>query len=341
MTNPRLKMISLANANRFYIPAQPDAALQAKKLLWHINRADYDEIKKLCMENTSYMFLDVADQHGVVTTPLKQAIYNLDTRTYKMFYDAVKADPIKQREYIKQLEEQQATVDLSPLLDGYKKFMEYMQYCINVWRLDSRALSNLNDLFKIMDLKKSCSTDSVNKGWIWLAKLQHATLPMHMIREFCRANVNFCDYQFEVSKTPAPKGGEVHFLARNPYPYPLTLPGDIRVISIDSPEFRSEFGKTFGLLRGDSSCWYVTGHYTKDEHSKSLYYYHPWARTGGDVESSINGIFNYFKESVHRDAAVFNKLLKTRKQELTFFRTELQEVAELNAMDEVSQRPHM
>lgn len=340
MTAPRLKMISLANANRFYIPAQPDAAQQAGKLLWYVNRADYDEIKKLCMENSSYMFLDVADKHGVITTPLKQAIYNLDTHTYKMFYDAVKTDPIKQREFIKQLEEQQATLDISKLQDGYKRFMEYMQYYVDLWRTDGRGVTTLSYALKLLELKESCTMDSVNKYWIWLAKLQHDTLPMHMIREFCRTNVNFSGYQFDASKSLAPKGGEVHFLARSPYPYPLTSPGDIRVISIDSPEFRAEFGKTFGLLRGDSTCWHVCGHYT-DEHRKELYYHHPWARTDGNVGSNLTGIIDYFKNSVHRDAEVFDKLVKARKQDLTFFRTELKDVAELSEIAEVNQRPHM
>jgi hypothetical protein len=340
MTTPRLKMISLASANRFYIPAQPDAAQQAKKLLWHVNRADYDEIKKLCTENISYMFLDVVDQKGVVTTPLKQAIHLLDTRIYKMFYDAVKADPIKQREFIKQLEEQQATVDLSPLLEGYKEYIDYMNFCINLFNIRLNQISNFNFASEVMALRNANNTDSVNQRWLELAKLQHDTLPMHMIREFCRNNVNFCDYQFDASLSLAPKGGEVHFLASSPYPYPLTIPGEIRVISIDTPEFRSEFGKTFGLLRGDSTCWYLCGHYT-DEQRKELYYQHPWARSGGNVGSAISGFMDYFKDSVHRDAAVFNRLLKTRKQELTFFRTELKDVAELNAMAEVGQRPHM
>lgn len=193
----------------------------ATELLAYVNKADYDSIESMWKRNPELMFVEVADKNGQLTTPLKRALYNLDTWAWKPFYEWIKQNkPDLLAEFIAQNEAQTSHVNmnyLQPLFDEYANLRDKAKLSFN------KKISNAD--FDI-ELKK-------------LFSKQNEILPWHMIREMCRKG-DFWNQDSRFNAKDAPKGGHV---------YAELLYKDI---SLDSAEFDFYFGVSSGLKRDTS-----------------------------------------------------------------------------------------
>jgi hypothetical protein len=174
------------------------------------------------------MFVELYDKDGKLTSPLKRALYNIDTWTWKPFYEWIRqSQPDLELKFLQQNDEQKKHVDLNylqPLFD------EYAVYDTQVQKWDRDEI---------------CGDEMVGE-WRKLCEKQRERLPFHMIREMCREGKGIWSAESKFDATTAPKGGRV---------YDYSVVSDIK---LDSDQFLSRFGSIIGLSRGVSksaACW--------------------------------------------------------------------------------------
>lgn len=201
----------------------------AAKLLACVEKADYGRIEAMWEANPALMFVEVQDKEGRITTPLRRAFYNLDTYTWKPFYEYLKYAKYEfLPKFFEQKEAQKEHINIEPLLSLYAEYRDQ----VAAWK------KNIRDDTKI------------NAKWLELRHAQRKILPWHVIREMCRDNLLSSGYQFadrtwnplspfDVTQLPAPEGGHV---------YNSDIPA---YVSLDSDDFEEDFGTKATLMRGE------------------------------------------------------------------------------------------
>ncbi|HTM63961.1 MAG TPA: hypothetical protein VL360_05610 [Gammaproteobacteria bacterium] len=201
--------------------SQPSAEEKklATELLAYVDKSEYDNIEQMWKLKPGLMFVEIPGKDGVLTTPLKRALYNIDTWTWRPFLLwLVDNKPFLVPTFLQQYDAQKKHVDLNylqPLFD------EYAVYDTQVEKWHYEQITD-NDLV--------CE-------WRHLCEKQSELLPFHMIREMCRVGNGLWgpDYRFDAKS--APKGGRM---------YDSSVDG---FIELDSADFQSRFGSSLGLVR--------------------------------------------------------------------------------------------
>lgn len=223
---------SLLAAPRDMTQSSTEDKKKAAKLLAHVDHADYDDIERMWKKHPRLMFAEVAVNDGKPNTPLKRALYNADTWTWRPFYEWIQQNqPDLVPEFFKQNDTQKEHVDLQPLNDEYALTYEKLE-------------KFRRDEIRVVE---------IDRQWNELLKKQNEILPFHMVREMCRKGGGLWSPESKFDAKTAPKGGLVYDYVAGDY------------IKLDSNVFRSKFGSSFGLYRGygmhpwDSAFWTSNG----------------------------------------------------------------------------------
>lgn len=147
----------------------------ASRLLKAIQLADYSDIQCLWKPRPELMFVEVLNDDGELTTPLKQALFLLDKWTWQPFYEWLqnnRQDLVP--EFLQQHAEQTKHID-DTRLQAYFDAMQAMHDSITLW------------------YKNKMTDAELLKQWKQLGIIQDQTLPVHMIKEMCRGNLGFPD----------------------------------------------------------------------------------------------------------------------------------------------------
>jgi hypothetical protein len=225
------------------------------------------------------MFVEIPGKDGKLTTPLKRALYNLDTWTWKPFYEWINANKAMEKgserfhkleaAFIKQNAEQTEHVDLESLKPLIK---EYEAYDIQVQKWYRYEISDAE----------------IDSAWKKLFEKQFERLPFHMIREMCREGNGIWKPESSFDAKTAPKGGCVYDYSAGWY------------IKLDSDEFLSRFGSSLGVVRAalfrDGFAGAAAG---------------AWPRVAGRCAWSVHGV-----RVPSHDADSIRQLCKVRTSDL-------------------------
>jgi hypothetical protein len=184
--------------NSLLAPAQPETKAHAMVLWAHIEKAEYEKIQKIWKINPQLMFTSLEDKNGKITTPLRQAFFNLDTHAWKPFYEWIKVNhPTLVDQFLEQNKAQKEHINMTPLFDfGYSHLIE---------RLSSYTGPHA-------EAAKS------------LKQKQNNLLPWHMLRELC-CEQEECSSESSADNEDAPAGGRVYIADKSSW------------VDIDSQEF--------------------------------------------------------------------------------------------------------
>ncbi|OGT56721.1 MAG: hypothetical protein A3F43_01985 [Gammaproteobacteria bacterium RIFCSPHIGHO2_12_FULL_42_10] len=215
--------------------SQPSAEEKklAAQLLAYVDKSEYDNIEKMWKLKPDLMFVEIKDKDGVLTTPLKRALYKIDTWTWKPFYEWIQENKQNQP-YLADLE-----LKFLQQNDAQKK------------HVDLNYLQPLSDEYAVYDTQvqkwyRNEITDAeIDREWKKLFEKQCEILPFHMIREMCREGNGLWSPESRFDAKTAPKGGRVYDYTVGSY------------IKLDSDEFLSRFGSSLGFVRGGavSGAW--------------------------------------------------------------------------------------
>ena len=186
-------------------------------------RADYLAIPILIANNPMQMLEPSLQLDGSYKSPLQIALYNYDTYTWRLIYKACKSDMSLLEKFCLQAKEQVDHINFDPLFYAYQQHdATYQRY------------SALQAPF-----------EEVKIAWENVIKAQEATLPAHIINDFCRKDFSWSNNNHFGATLPLPT---------NTITY-IHSTGDI--IDLYSNTFNATFGKCFGLLRGNKNDAYL------------------------------------------------------------------------------------
>lgn len=135
--------------------------ISAEKLLEYVNKAEYKKARNIWQQDPALMLLEVTDKDGKITTPLKKAFFNLDTYTWKPYYEWIKINrPELVDAFLAQNEAQNDHADILPLVrHSYSLLKRELDWC--------KSMSHINAHVKLQIDQRNL-------------------LPWHMVREMSR-----------------------------------------------------------------------------------------------------------------------------------------------------------
>ncbi len=165
-----------------FLPAPQLAVTEENKckaqiLLVYIELADYENSQKIWKENPELMFVEVKDDKDKSTTPLKRALFLLDTWSWKPFFEwlTINNGPLL-HEFFKQAALQSTHVSMVLLFKAYDAFNNRCKNLRNgFFNFPERAQEN--------EQSRSLSLADLSKE---LSNAQRSNMPWHMLREMCR-----------------------------------------------------------------------------------------------------------------------------------------------------------
>jgi len=192
----------------------------AEDLVAYVKKADWDLIETVWRNNPKLMLARVKDENGIERSPLEWALYNLDTYTWKPFYEWIQENKPE-------------------LLDEFHEQKSALQGHINIEPLFNEAYSTYYAKAE-QYIAGEIEEDELDRQWIILGGKQKQYLPMHMLMEMCRESRDGTwnpEYQFD--NQTAPTNSHVRYCS-----------SDNRHLFLDSDEFNAKFGICFSLYRG-------------------------------------------------------------------------------------------
>lgn len=192
----------------------------AADLVDYVKKADWDFIETIWRNNPQLMFTSVKDENGIERSPLEWALYNLDTYTWKPFY-----------EWIQEKKPE--------LVDEFHLQKNALQDHINIEPLFNEAYSTYYAKAE-QYIAGKIDEDELDRQWIVLGRVQKKYLPMHMLMEMCRySKEDTWDPACKFDTKIAPIDSFVRYCSSNN-----------EHIYLDSDEFNAKFGVCFSLDRG-------------------------------------------------------------------------------------------
>lgn len=218
------------HSQKLFVEPRPDNTptevnkKNAENLLYWVDHAHYEMIEKFLATNPYLMLMEVPVKDGKPNTPLKRALYNLDTWTWKPFYELIQKNyPELVPEFLKQCDEQKSHVDLQPLYRAYVD--EFVDARGEWWKNKDKHIHLIK-----------------------FAKTQGKYLPWHMLREMCRESTDWSpDSLFD--ELSAPKGGKVFWRAS----------ASTEAVAIETGIFYERYGTVLGVVRRKDAMAHVIG----------------------------------------------------------------------------------
>lgn len=187
---------------------------QAVEILLHIEKSHYASVEQAWHKNPLCMFAEVIDEGGNKTTPLKRALYGLDTFMWRPFLEWIQDyQPNLLPVFIKQNSEQ-------------KKHIQTERFCNDLDKFDKQVEND------------KLTYDEMCRVSLNLCKKQRKYLSWNMLREMFRDDIDGWDYVPLFDHESAPEGGSVNSGISD------------EVISLDSEEFDANYGNGFFVCSG-------------------------------------------------------------------------------------------
>jgi hypothetical protein len=164
--------VALTSKSMFKMFAKP---LQIGTLLNLILAADYEKVKNIITRQPEIMFQWAPfkyENHTVKVeniSALKLSFSLLDTRMWKICWEAIKDNPNYIAKFFAQSKETKNFLNLEPLFTEYKNY--HMQY--KRW------------------LRGIIYNTALEQAWLAVGRMQRKILPVHMMKEFCREDITW------------------------------------------------------------------------------------------------------------------------------------------------------
>ncbi len=232
----------------------------ARRLLMLIKQADWNAIEKIINAHPTLMFERVQStitEQSERISPVQYAFFLYDTYTWKILLQKIQNNAELIDLFLQQEEQQKNHIDLSPFFAAYADYRK--KYA--AW------------------LENKITKEDVQQAWLTIGIMQGQFLPVHMLKEFCRADKLWRPYApFHADLNTRPIPNIIYDYHRG------------QIFSLCPITTTSRLGKDFTLGRGSRMCC-------------------TW-RKGTRKRAAA-------QERIREDCKIFEKLYQVRSNELT------------------------